>query len=206
MLLLPTYFQGMALGAGLIISIGAQGTHVLRVGLQRQHVGITVALCILVDIILIGLGVAGMGLLISENPLLLQLAHWGGALFLLAYGWRAWRACWQGGGSLATYQAAPLNRWQAALTVLTLSLLNPHVYLDTLVVLGAIGGKLPEYAQLSFSLGAMTASLLWFIVLGFGAGYLTRYFQRPLAWRILDAITGCIMWGLALGLIMAAPL
>lgn len=151
MLLLPTYFQGMALGAGLIISIGAQGTHVFMVGLQRQHVGITVALCILVDIILIGLGVAGMGLLISENPLLLQLAHWGGALFLLAYGWRAWRACWQGGGSLATYQAAPLNRWQAALTVLTLSLLNPHVYLDTLVVLGAIGGKLPEYAQLSFS-------------------------------------------------------
>jgi len=197
------FLNGMGLGASLIMAIGAQNAHVLRVGVRRQHVAVTVATCILIDVLLIGAGVAGMGALIQDSPLLMGLARWGGAAFLVWYGLRSWASMLradalevQGGG------AVPPSLQRALVSVLALSLLNPHVYLDTLVLLGTLGGNYPEHQRASFAVGAMTASLLWFTALGFGASRLSGVFQRPFVWKGIEALTGCIMLALAAGLIM----
>jgi len=203
--LVSVYLKGLGLGAGLIIAIGAQNAHVLRMGLKRQHVALTVGVCILCDVLLIAAGVAGMGALIGRNPALLALARWGGAGFLAWYGLRAWRAAWKGGALAAEGGLAELAPRQALSLVLALSLLNPHVYLDTVVLLGAIGGQQAGLAKLWFALGAMSASVAWFLALGFGARVLSPLFSRPQAWRALDGLIGAVMLGLAGTLIFAAP-
>ncbi|MCG2584216.1 LysE/ArgO family amino acid transporter [Massilia sp. TS11] len=193
---LPAYLQGLSLSAGLIMAIGAQNAHVIRMGLSRQHIALTVATCTLIDMLLIAAGVAGMGLLIQSSPLLLQGARWGGAGFLFWYGVRSWRAVWQS-HSLAAGADRPLTARAALLTVLAMSLLNPHVYLDTVVLIGAIGGGFPAPARPAFALGAMSASALWFSALALGARQLAPLFQRPLAWKCIDALTGSTMLVLA---------
>jgi L-lysine exporter family protein LysE/ArgO len=206
------YLKGFGLGAGLIIAIGAQNAHVLRMGLKRQHVALTVGVCILCDVLLIAAGVAGMGALIRRNPALLALARWGGAGFLAWYGLRAWRAAWKGGalavagGAVALAGGAVALAPRQALTlVLGLSLLNPQVYLDTVVLLGSIGGQQAGVDRLWFALGAMSASAAWFLALGFGARVLSPLFGRPMAWRALDGMIGVVMLGLAGTLAFAAP-
>ncbi|MES2128139.1 MAG: LysE/ArgO family amino acid transporter [Pseudomonadota bacterium] len=201
MFISASFIKGLALGSGLIMAIGAQNTHVLRSGLRREHVGLTVAMCILVDICLVAAGVAGMGALVQSSPLMLGLARWGGAAFLVCYGLRSWRAVF-GASSLSTGAQAPRVGWRRALaSVLTLSLLNPHVYLDTVVLLGSVGGALPGPEGAMFAGGAMFASVLWFTGLGYGATRLAPLFTRPLAWRCLDALTGTTM--LVLGAMVA---
>jgi L-lysine exporter family protein LysE/ArgO len=199
------YLKGFGLGAGLIIAIGAQNAHVLRMGLKRQHVALTVGVCILCDVLLIAAGVAGMGALIGRNPALLALARWGGAGFLAWYGLRAWRAAWEGGALAVAGGAVALAPRQALTLVLGLSLLNPHVYLDTVVLLGSIGGQQAGVGRLWFALGAMSASAAWFLTLGFGARVLLPLFGRPMAWRALDGMIGVVMLGLAGTLAFAAP-
>jgi len=199
------YLKGFGLGAGLIIAIGAQNAHVLRMGLKRQHVALTVGVCILCDVLLIAAGVAGMGALIGRNPALLALARWGGAGFLAWYGLRAWRAAWEGGALAVAGGAVALAPRQALTLVLGLSLLNPHVYLDTVVLLGSIGGQQAGVGRLWFALGAMSASAAWFLTLGFGARVLSPLFGRPMAWRALDGMIGVVMLGLAGTLAFAAP-
>jgi L-lysine exporter family protein LysE/ArgO len=206
------YLKGFGLGAGLIIAIGAQNAHVLRMGRKRQHVALTVGVCILCDVLLIAAGVAGMGALIRRNPALLALARWGGAGFLAWYGLRAWRAAWKGGalavagGAVALAGGAVALAPRQALTlVLGLSLLNPQVYLDTVVLLGSIGGQQAGVDRLWFALGAMSASAAWFLALGFGARVLSPLFGRPMAWRALDGMIGVVMLGLAGTLAFAAP-
>jgi len=195
------YLSGLGLGASLIMAIGAQNAHVLRMGVQRSHVGLTVAACIVIDMALIAAGVAGAGTLIEGSALLMALARWGGAVFLMWYGLRSWR------GVLSTSRldldaAAPPRTAGAALTaVLALSLLNPHVYLDTVVLLGSIGGRYPVADRTVFSAGAMTASLLWFSMLGFGAVRFADVLARPLAWKCIEALTGAVMLALAAGLV-----
>lgn len=201
-MLLPVYLKGLGLTAGLIVAIGAQNAHVLRMGLRRQHVGLTVAVCIAIDILLISAGVAGMGAVIDGNPLLLDLARWGGALFLVWYGLRAWRAALQSGTLEVGEQAATLTPGQAFTAVLSLSLLNPHVYLDTVVLLGSIGGQQAGAGKLWFSLGAMTSSVVWFLALGFGARLLLPLFSRPVSWRVLDGLIGVVMLSLAGSLLL----
>ncbi|SCK06619.1 LysE/ArgO family amino acid transporter [Vogesella sp. LIG4] len=197
------FFKGMGLGASLIMAIGSQNAHVLRMGLLRQHVGATVLVCIVCDVLLIGAGVAGMGVLIQHSPLLLELARWGGAAFLFWYGLRAWRAV-LGNDSLAVATGqVQLSLRQALLTVLAMTLLNPHVYLDTVVLLGSIGGQQPAGSRLWFALGASCASLLWFLSLGYGARLLAPLFARPLSWRVLDGVVGTVMWSLASALALA---
>ena len=198
------YWQGLGTGASLIMAIGAQNAHVLRMGLQKNHVGITVLVCILGDALLIGLGIAGMGTLIAEQPFLLHLARWGGAAFLLAYGWRAWRSAWTHSGQITHSAASAISRQQALLAILALTFLNPHVYLDTVLMLGMIGGQHAGYGKIWFAAGAMSASLLWFASLGWGARLLAPWFAKPSAWRLLDAGVGSIMWLLAIGLIASA--
>ncbi|XZG69175.1 LysE/ArgO family amino acid transporter [Chitinibacteraceae bacterium HSL-7] len=187
-----TYWQGMALCASLIMAIGAQNAHVLRVGLMRQHVVPTIAVCIVLDGLLIALGVAGMARLIEGTPWLMTAVRWGGAVFLIGYGLRAWLGAWRGGASLSGVAGAT-GRREAVMTVLALSLLNPHVYLDTVLLVGGIGGQYAPELRPVFVAGAWSASLVWFLVLGLGARYLAPLFAKPLAWRVLDGIVGAIM-------------
>jgi len=197
MLVSSTFFSGLGLGAGLIMAIGAQNVHVLRTGLRREHVGLTVLVCILIDAALIALGVAGMGAAVQASPLLLTAAKWGGAAFLLWYGIRSWRAVFAGGALQVAGDGVRTSARQALLSVLALSLLNPHVYLDTVVLLGAIGGSFPLAERPSFAAGAMCASALWFSALGFGATRLSRLFAKPAAWKWIDGVAGTTMLALS---------
>lgn len=193
MLASTVYLKGLGVCASLIMAIGAQNAHVLRMGLKRQHVTLTVIVCILIDATLIGLGVAGMGALVQSSPMLLAAARWGGAAFLLVYGLRSWRAAFAAGALEVGGEQPRLGARQALLMVLALSLLNPHVYLDTVVLLGAIGGQQPAAERLDFVAGALTASVLWFCALGYGARLLSPWFAKPIAWRGIDALTGTTM-------------
>ncbi|MFC3530565.1 LysE/ArgO family amino acid transporter [Vogesella facilis] len=197
------FFKGMGLGASLIMAIGSQNAHVLRMGLLRQHVGATVLVCIVCDALLISAGVAGMGALIEQSPLLLELARWGGAAFLFWYGLRAWRAVLSNDSLAVAAGNVAIPLQQALATVLALTLLNPHVYLDTVVLLGSIGGQQPADSRLWFALGASCASLLWFLALGYGARLLAPLFARPLSWRVLDGVVGAVMWSLAGALLLS---
>jgi len=199
---MQSYVNGLGLGASLIMAIGAQNAHVLRMGIKGQHVVLTVAACIVIDVILIGLGVAGAGALIQDSPLLLTAARWGGAAFLAWYGLRSWRSMMTA-KTLAVDAAAPApGARDALMSVVALSLLNPHVYLDTVVLLGSVGGSYPEGQRLGFSAGAMTASLLWFTALGFGATQLAGVFSRPLVWKCIEGLTGATMLALAVSLLL----
>jgi L-lysine exporter family protein LysE/ArgO len=196
--MLPFYLKGMGMGLGLIVAIGAQNAHVLRMGLQRQHVLLTVMICIACEIMLISAGVAGIGTMVERNPVLLAMARWGGGAFLVWYGLRAWRSALSP-HSLKMSESRPITTQRAFTTVLAVTLLNPHCYLDTVILLGAIGGQQGD-GKWWFATGAMSAAIAWFSVLGFGARLLSPWFARPVAWRILDALIGVIMLALALSL------
>ena len=199
------FLQGLALGASLIMAIGAQNAHVIRTGVRGEHVAATVAACIVIDVALIALGMSGLGTLIESSPALLALARYGGAAFLVWYGWRCWASSLRGGAALALPgEAAPLSLKRALVTVLALSLLNPHVWLDTVVLLGAVGSSLAGEQRGAFALGAMTASVLWFTALGLGARRFASVLGRPAVWRAIEALTGTLMLVLAWLLVQRA--
>jgi L-lysine exporter family protein LysE/ArgO len=194
------FFQGVGMGASLIMPIGAQNAHVIRTGVQGRHVLLTVAACVIIDVALIALGVAGFGALIEASPRLLALFKYGGAAFLLWYGLRCLASCWRGGAgpALAAPEAQQTGAAGKALaTVLAMSLLNPHVYLDTVVLLGAVGSSMALGERHAFAAGAMTASLLWFSMLGWLARRYAGVLGRPLVWRLVEGATGAIMLALA---------
>ncbi|HZW21363.1 LysE/ArgO family amino acid transporter [Noviherbaspirillum sp.] len=195
------YLKGLGLGAGLIVAIGSQNAHVLRMGLRRQHVGLTVLVCILCEALLISLGVAGVGTMVEQSPVLLAAARWGGALFLAWYGLRAWRSAFGRHALNAAPHTVEIGMREAVATVLAVTLLNPHVYLDTVVLLGAIGGQQGPEGKWWFALGAVTAGAVWFVLLGFGARLLAPWFARPSAWRLLDGVIGVVMLLLAATLV-----
>lgn len=202
--MLSAMLQGAGLGGGLIVAIGAQNAHVLRTGLQRRHVVLTVATCIVVDVLLITAGLAGLGTLIERSPVLLALARWGGVLFLGLYALQALRRA-LARHALAVSATAPAARSAAGAfaAVLAVSLLNPHVYLDTVVLLGAVGAQQPVQARAWFGAGAAAASVLWFSALGGGARLLSPWFARPAAWHWLDAGVAVVMASLAVALALA---
>lgn len=197
------FLSGLGLGASLIMAIGAQNAHVLRMGVQRRHVLLTVAACIVIDIVLIGLGVAGAGAVIEASPLLMAAARWGGAAFLLGYGLRCWARLGASAGLDAAAANAPIGATAAVTTVIAMSLLNPHVYLDTVVLLGSIGGRYPADQRPAFSAGAMVASLAWFSALGFGASRFSAVLTKPRVWLGIEIMTGAVMVGLAFKLAWA---
>lgn len=153
---------------------------------------------------LIVLGVAGAGVLIGSSPVLLSFAKWGGAAFLLWYGLRSWRAVLTGSAMHVSLGQANATKRQAWLSVLALSLLNPHVYLDTVVLIGAIGGAVPAAGRPSFVAGAICSSVIWFIALGYGASRLSRLFAKPVAWKWIDGIAGTTMLGLSVSIASGA--
>jgi L-lysine exporter family protein LysE/ArgO len=195
----PIFLQGLGMGASLIMPIGAQNAHVIRTGVAGRHVVLTVACCILIDVALIALGMSGFGALIEQSPALLLAARWGGAAFLLWYGVRCLTSCWRGSSTPAAAGAgqAASTASRALGIVLAMSLLNPHVYLDTVVLLGAVGSSLAAGHRVSFAAGAMTASLLWFSALGLGARRCAFVLARPVVWRAVEAFTGMTMLVLA---------
>jgi L-lysine exporter family protein LysE/ArgO len=196
-----TYLNGLGLGASLIMAIGAQNAHVLRMGIQRQHVLLTVAACIIIDALLITVGVAGGGTLIQDSPTALAAARWGGAAFLLWYGLRSWRGLLRNNSLDASGAQVRISARAALASVAAMSLLNPHVYLDTVVLLGSIGGSYPAPERPHFMGGALTASLLWFSLIGFGSARCAALLSRPLAWKCIEALTGATMLAIAASLV-----
>jgi L-lysine exporter family protein LysE/ArgO len=198
------FLQGLGMGASLIMPIGAQNAYVIRTGVSGRHVGLTVAACVLVDISLIGLGMAGLGKLVESSGWLLAAARYGGAAFLLAYGLRCWKSAWRGGSGPVMREGEQPGRRRALVTVLAMSLLNPHVYLDTVVLLGAVGSSLAAGHRGAFAAGAMTASLLWFSLLGLAARRCAFVLARPAVWRAIEGFTGTTMLVLAVLLLQDA--
>ena len=196
------FFQGLAISAGLIVAIGAQNAFVLAQGVRGVHrLQIAVA-CASSDALLIALGVGGAGALIAQQPQLLALARWGGAAFLLGYALLALRRAWHG-ESMQLPESHHQSVWRALAATLAVTWLNPHVYLDTVVLLGGVAANLPAQDRLSFGLGAMLASWLWFFALAYGARLLAPLFVRPNSWRVLDIGVATVMllvaWQLVLG-------
>jgi L-lysine exporter family protein LysE/ArgO len=199
------FLQGLGMGASLIMPIGAQNAYVIRTGVSGRHVGLTVAACVLVDVTLIALGMAGLGRLVESSAWLLAAARYGGALFLLWYGLRCWMSAARGGGASPMADQTQTSTARRALaTVLAMSLLNPHVYLDTVVLLGAVGSSLAAGHRGAFAAGAMMASLLWFCALGLAARRCAFVLGRPAVWRAIEAFTGTTMLVLAVLLLKDA--
>ncbi len=201
MTLAAPFLNGLVLGAGLIIAIGAQNALVLRHGLRRQHVGVVTTICFVVDLLLILLGVAGFGSLIALWPTLTEAAAWGGAAFLSWYGLRAAIAAIRPGTLEAGAQHAAPALKHTVIATLAVSLLNPHVYLDTVILIGSIAAQYDEAPRRLFGAGAAFASFIWFYALGFGARFLGPLFAKPIAWRLLDLLIAAAMWSIAVGLI-----
>lgn len=197
--ILPAAVSGFLLGATLIIAIGAQNAFILRQGLLREHVFVLCLICALADAALIAAGVAGLGTLIAQAPVLIWWVTLGGALFLTAYALIAFRRAVHPGALRAAGMSGGGLR-QAVLTCLAFTFLNPHVYLDTVVLLGSLSARYAGEARLAYSLGAIAASFAWFFALGYGARLLQPVFARPSAWRVLDVVIGLVMAGLAASL------
>ena len=192
--------QGFLLGLSLIVAIGAQNAFVLRQGLLRRHVLAVCLICALSDALLIAAGVAGFGALVQRLPALPQLMAWLGAVFLFWYGLTRFREALHPGGLRAAEEGAG-SLSTAVTTCLAFTWLNPHVYLDTVVLLGGIATRFAGSARLAFGLGAAAASFLFFFALGYGARLLAPWFARPGVWRVLDTAVGLTMWLLAFKLV-----
>jgi L-lysine exporter family protein LysE/ArgO len=185
----------------LIAAIGAQNAFVLRQGVRGEHVLAVVAVCTVSDIVLISAGIAGVGALIAAHPGALNIAKFGGALFLIGYGLLAARRAWRP-SALTPSEKAPARLLEVLVTCLALTWLNPHVYLDTVVLLGALANEHRDERWL-FGIGAVTASAVWFVSLGLGARRLAGLFATPLTWRILDGLIALTMIGLGVSLALS---
>ena len=183
----------------LIAAIGAQNAFVLRQGIRREHVLPVVALCTVSDMALIAAGIAGVGAVINAHPAAVDVAKVGGALFLFGYGLLAARRAWRP-STLTPAEAAPARLAGVLVTCLALTFLNPHVYLDTVVLLGTLANEHRDERWL-FGIGAVSASAVWFVSLGLGARRLTGLFAKPMTWRILDGLIAATMIGLGVAMI-----
>jgi L-lysine exporter family protein LysE/ArgO len=196
---MTAFLPGFALSFSLILAIGAQNAFVLRQGVRRLHVGPVVLVCCLSEAVLIFAGVAGFGAVAARAPWALEAMRWGGVAFLAVYGLRSLRAAWTETEALETEGGGTQSLHAALGTVLVFTWANPHVYLDTVGLIGAVAATYGE-ARWAFGAGALAASCLFFLLLGYGARALAPVFARPSAWRWLDAIVGVTMLGLALKL------
>lgn len=217
--MLPSLLAGLGLGFSLIVAIGAQNLFVLRQGIRREHLLAVVAVCALSDAALILLGVSGIGLVLQAVPWLIVVVRWAGAAFLVGYGLLAARRALRPSGATlhletsaslpaptaggTTVQTRPARTTLAAtvLTCLALTWLNPHVYLDTVFLLGSVASTHGD-GRWAFAVGACIASLVWFSALGYGARFLGRWLDTPRAWRILDGVIAVVMFAIALSLVL----
>lgn len=191
------YLQGIALSFGLIVAIGAQNAFVLRQGLRQEHVGTVVLFCALTDALLMTAGVFGMARFLGSRPHVANTLALAGAVFLAWYGWKALQRLRRPSQLLAAEGEHPLTRMSALSQAAAFTLLNPHVYLDTVILVGNLGAQQPPALQGWFVAGASSASVLWFSLLGFGAHWLSPWFARPKAWQVLDGLIVISMWTLS---------
>ncbi|WP_105233680.1 arginine exporter ArgO [Escherichia albertii] len=194
------YFQGIALGAAMILPIGPQNAFVMNQGIRRQYHIMTALLCALSDLLLICAGVFGGSALLMQSPWLLALVTWGGVAFLLWYGFGAFKNAMSSNTELVSAGMMKQGRWKIIVTMLAVTWLNPHVYLDTFVVLGSLGGQLAPEPKRWFALGTISASFLWFFGLALLAAWLAPRLRTANAQRIINIIVGGVMWFIALQL------
>ncbi|WP_171101879.1 LysE/ArgO family amino acid transporter [Ruegeria sp. HKCCD7255] len=193
------FIAGFVLGFSLILAIGAQNAFVLRQGLRREHVLPICLTCAVSDAVLIAAGVAGFGTLAQAVPWFETVMRYGGALFLTWYGLRSLASAWRGGAVMEVGAGKRISLHTALLTVLAFTWLNPHVYLDTVVLIGSISAQYED--RFSFAVGAMVSSFVFFFSLGFGARLLSPIFVREKSWQILDLIIGAVMLAIAYKLV-----
>jgi L-lysine exporter family protein LysE/ArgO len=200
---MQVFFAGFLSGLGLIAAIGAQNAFVLRQGIMRSHVALVVLICAVSDAVLVALGVAGAQGLAQGFPWVQDVMLWAGVAFLLVYGALRFRAAWQGGTALEAGQGAVQSAGRVALTCLAFTWLNPHVWLDTVALLGSLSAQYaPEHWL--FGAGAILASFTFFSALGFGARYLAPVLRSARAWQVLEAGIGVVMWAIAASLALRA--
>ncbi len=202
--MLSSSLAGFGLTGSLIVAVGAQNTFVLRQGLRREHVGAVVAFCIAADVLLMTAGVAGLGAAIGRVPGLTDVLTVGGAGFLAWYAVGALRRALRPDVLAADAEGGALTLKAALGRAAGFTLLNPHVYLDTVLLMGSVSAALAESQRPGFLLGASLASTAWFLALGYGARLLAPLFRRPLSWRVLDAAIAVTMATLAIGLLRQA--
>lgn len=192
---------GFGTAAGLIVAIGAQNAFVLRQGVVRRGVIAVVLVCAVSDALLIAAGVAGLGAVATRAPWFLEVVRWAGAAFLIVYAGMAARRAWRPGALEAAAGGPDESLRRIVLTALALTWLNPHVYLDTMVLLGGIAAAQGDPGRWTFAAGALAASLVWFPLIGFGARWLRPLFARPAAWRVLDALIAAQLLVVAFALV-----
>ncbi|SDL09575.1 L-lysine exporter family protein LysE/ArgO [Maridesulfovibrio ferrireducens] len=197
-MILP-YMQGFGTGGGLIVAIGAQNAFVLTQSIKKNHHLKICLVCALCDAVLITLGVLGTGDFVASHPMWLKPAAWGGAAFLAWCGFSSFRSAING-GKLESDEETVTGVRPIIMMTFAITLLNPHVYLDTIVMLGSISGQYSGEARYFFGFGAVTASFIWFYTLGFGGRALAPLFRKPVTWRILDSLVGVTMWAIAFSL------
>lgn len=196
--LIRVFLAGFAVGGSLIIAIGAQNATLLRIGLRQDAVGVAVAICIFGDATLIALGIGGLGTALQSHSAVLTTLTVAGAVYLGWFSLNSWRSAWR--GTVGLSESTSLSRSSVLTTMLVVTFLNPHVYVDTVMVLGTVSARFTDRAWI-FGAGALTCSVLWFSALGFGARLVRPHFQRPVTWRILDLIVGTVTFTVAVSLI-----
>lgn len=196
--------RGALISASLIIAIGAQNLFVLKQGLLKNHIFFVSAICFICDFTLMSIGILGVGSFISANPLITNILAILGAIFLIWYGYNAFKSALKGTSSMQVESQDNKNNSliKVVLATLAVTLLNPHVYLDTVVIVGGIAGTLSSEQKMAFLIGAVCVSFLWFFGIGYGARLLTPLFKQKRMWVILDCIVGLVMFYIAYRLIM----
>ncbi|GKW05167.1 arginine exporter ArgO [Pectobacterium carotovorum] len=194
------YLQGVLLGAAMILPLGPQNAFVMNQGIRRQYHLMVALLCALSDMVLIAAGIFGGSALLSQSSLLLGAVTWGGVAFLLWFGWGAMKTAFSNNITLASAEVMKQSRLRIIATMLAVTWLNPHVYLDTFVVLGSLGSQFADDARSWFALGTMTASFTWFFALALLASWLAPWLNTPRVQRVINFFVGVVMWGIALQL------
>ena len=203
--MLSVFLKGMVLGGSLIVAIGLQNAFILRQGIKNRHIFIAAFTASLIDVLLIGSGVLGFGYLIEQHPNLIKYITWGGAAFLFTYGFKSFLSAFKPQNmddENAKGMLKQNNAKEVILIIMGVSLLNPHVYLDTVVLIGGLSASYGHIGKYWFGGGAMTASFIWFFALGYGARLLSPLFKKQRAWQILDILIGITMWGIAISLLI----
>lgn len=198
---MTTFFTGLILGGSLIIAIGSQNAYVLKQGLLKSHVFLICIICALSDALLIALGTSGVGKIVENHPDWLAAIKWFGAAYLILFGLTSFRAAMSNETLHAASNNSNQNTKTVISTVLALTFLNPHVYLDTVLLIGSIASPYNTNDRLYFTIGAISASFIWFFSLGYGARFLLPLFSKAIAWKILNMLIGVIMWWIAYRLI-----
>lgn len=199
---MQSVLSGFFLSLSLILAIGAQNAFVLKQGLKKHHVFWVCLACGASDALLIGLGIAGFGKIVEAFPAVESFARYAGALFLFAYGGKSFFSAFQTSHSLEPKGQLLDTLPKTLLTCMAFTWLNPHVYLDTLVLMGSVATQYEGISRVQFGAGAISASMVFFFSLGYGARFLAPLFHQPVAWKILDFAVGIIMFAIALSLVL----